>query len=71
VLVTGVEPQSDAAEKGVRPGDVIVRTGTGAAEQPADLRAAVAAAKKSSRSSVLVMISRNGQNAFVPLKVAG
>jgi len=70
VLVTGVAPDSDAAEKGLRPGDLIVRAGGVGATTPKDVGVAVAEARRDHRPSVLLMISRDGRNAFVPLKVA-
>jgi serine protease Do len=70
VVVTHVAPDSDAAEKGIQPGDVILRAGQTRASQPGDVKSAVEAARRSQRKDVLVMVSRNGQAQFVPLKVA-
>lgn len=69
VVVTRVDPNSDAAEKGIAPGDVIVKAGSHASIAPADVAKAVADAKGAQRSAVLLMVNRNGQTAFVPVKV--
>jgi serine protease Do len=70
VVVAGVSPDTDAAEKGLRPGDLILRAGDHAARAPEDVAAAVADAKRAQRKSVLLMVSRNGQNGFIPVSVA-
>jgi serine protease Do len=70
VVVANVAPDTDAAEKGLQPGDLIVRAGNRSAKTPADVSAAVDDARQGRRKSVLLMVSRNGQNAFVPLSLA-
>ena len=67
VVVESVGQNSDAADKGLRPGDVIVKAGAHTAAQPADVAAAVADAKRDGRKSVLLLVSREGQTVFVPL----
>jgi serine protease Do len=69
--VQNVEADSDAGSKGLRRGDVITRAGSSAVNGPADLAAAVAAARKAGRTSVLVGVYRNGRTSFLPLKVSG
>ena len=64
-----VQASSDAGEKGLRRGDVIVRAGDKDAVSPGDIPAAVDAAKKFGRTSVLLQIHRNGRNLFVPIKI--
>ena len=71
LLVMGVEASSDAAQKGLRKGDVMVRAGDRELASAGDLAAAVDAAKKAGRSSVLVGVHRAGRTLFLPLKVAG
>jgi serine protease Do len=70
-VVTSVDQSSDAGEKGLRRGDVIVRAGDRAVATSADLAAVVDAAKKANRPSVLVGVYRSGRTSFLPLKVAG
>jgi len=69
VVVESVQASSDAGEKGLKRGDVIVRVLDKAAAAPADVVAAVAEAKKAGRTSVLLQIHRNGRNIFVPIKI--
>jgi serine protease Do len=70
VRVAGVDSNSDAAQKGLRPGDTILRAGDKAITTPAELKAAVADAKKAGRKSVLLFIGRGGQHTFVPVDIA-
>jgi serine protease Do len=69
VAVASVSGDSDAGQKGLHRGDVIVRAGDARTNAPSDVQAAVAAAKREGRKSVLLMISRNGGTIFVPLKI--
>jgi serine protease Do len=71
VLVESVDQSSDAGQKGLRRGDVIVRAGDRAVASAADLAAVVEAAKKANRTSVLVGVFRAGRTTFLPLKVSG
>ena len=71
VVISAVDPNSDAAQKGVRPDDILVRAGDREVASVADFAAVVDAAKKASRQSVLVGIYRGGRTLFLPLKVAG
>ena len=71
VAVDSVEQSSDAAQRGFRPGDVIVRAGDRQVASAADFAAVVDAAKKAGRTSVLVGVYRAGRTTFVPLKVSG
>jgi serine protease Do len=71
VVVEGVDQTSDAAQKGLRRGDVIVRAGDRAVGSASDLASAVDSAKKAGRQSVLVGVHRNGRTSFLPLKVTG
>jgi serine protease Do len=70
-VIEGVASGSDAAKKGVRRGDVIVRAGDRAVANVQDVAAAIDAAKKTGRSSMLVFIYRDGRQLGVPLKFEG
>ena len=70
VVVESVQASSDAGDKGLKRGDVIVRVFDKPAVSPADILAAVAEAKRANRTSVLLQIHRNGRNIFVPVKIA-
>ncbi len=69
-VITKVDPDSDAADKGLQPGDVVLRIGSRAVKTPADFQAGVAEAKKGGRSSVLLLVQRSqGGTAFVAIDV--
>ena len=67
VLVADVEPSSDAADKGIRPGDIIIRVGQSDVQTPKQVLAAIAVEKKAGRSSVLLRLLSGGAPRFVAL----
>ena len=67
VVVTDVRQDGPAAEKGVRPGDVIVRVGPAKATSPKTVADAVAKADTEKRHAVLFLINRNGTDRFVAI----
>ena len=69
LVITDVDSDSDAADKGIRPGDIIVAVNNKEIHKPQDLTDAVAAAKKKGRSAVLLQVQTNGQNHFVALSI--
>jgi serine protease Do len=69
VRVAGIDESSDAAQKGLRRGDLILRAGDRAINTPAELKAAVAEAKKAGRKSVLLFVGRGAQHTFVPVDI--
>ncbi|MDP3660011.1 Do family serine endopeptidase [Phenylobacterium sp.] len=71
VVIDGVEQTSDAGQKGLRRGDVIVRAGDRDVATASDFASAVDSAKKAGRQSVLLGVHRNGRTSFLPLKVTG
>jgi serine protease Do len=70
-VIDGVATGSDAAKKGVRRGDVIVRAGDHAVANVQDVASAIDVAKKAGRTSILVFIYRDGRQQGVPLKFEG
>jgi serine protease Do len=70
-VIANVDASSDAAQKGVRKDDILVRAGDRDVNAATDLSAVVDAAKKAGRQSVLVGIYRGGRTIFLPLKVSG
>ena len=60
VIVTSVEPGSAAAERGLRPGDVIEEVNHQAVEHPGDVTRALAGAKADPKKPALLLVS-NGQ----------
>ncbi len=69
LAIQGVARNSDAAQKGLQAGDVIVQVGGHDASTVADLSSAVAAAKKAGRKDVLLLVARGGQHIFVPVQI--
>jgi len=69
-VITKVDPDSDAADKGLQPGDVVLRVGNRVVRSPADFQAGVAEAKKGGRSSVLLLVANSqGQTGFVAIDI--
>ena len=72
VVITSIDPGSDAAEKGLRRGDVIVSVNRQAVTQPQQVVAAVDATKRAGRSSVLLLVKRGqGIEAFFGIDISG
>jgi serine protease Do len=72
VVITAVDPNSNAAERGLQRGDIIVAVQGQKVTTPAQVLAAVDAAKKAGRTSVLLLVQR-GSNpaAFVGIDISG
>jgi serine protease Do len=70
VLVTRVDPDSDAADKGIQPGDVVVSVGNKVVHTPQDIKSQISGAQHDGRKSVLVLIDGNSGQRFVALKIA-
>ena len=72
VVITSVDPSSDAAEKGIRRGDVIMSVNRQPVTAPSQVLAAVDAARRSNRSSVLLLVKRGqGPEAFFGVDISG
>jgi serine protease Do len=69
VAIAGIDASSDAAQKGLKRGDVILQAGGHATHAAADVRAAVAEAKKAGRHQVLLFVARGDQHIFVPVEI--
>jgi serine protease Do len=68
VVITEVKPDSAAAQKAVKPGDVIVEVTQEKVKQPADVLARLNAVKKSGRRTVLLLLSdAKGELRFVAM----
>ncbi len=68
VVISAVEPNSPAAEKGLRAGDVIEEVNQQAVETPADVGKSIDALKKSGKKSALFLVSNGaGDVRFVAL----
>jgi len=70
VLVTRVDPESDAADKGIQPGDVLVSIGNKSVRTPQEIKSQIAGAQASGRKILLVLVDGNSGQRFVALKIA-
>jgi serine protease Do len=70
VVVTDVNPDSNAAERGLSSGDVIVSVNSASVKSADDVSAAIAAAAKTGRKAVLMQIEGENGSRFVALPVA-
>jgi serine protease Do len=69
VLVTKVDPDSDAADKGIQPGDVLLKVGYQTVHTPQEVEKIVAAAASAGRKSVLLLVSSGGTAVFVAVDI--
>jgi serine protease Do len=70
LVVTDVDPDSDAADRGIQAGDIITAVNSQDVSTTGDVTRAMDDAAKSGRKSVLVQISRDDNNRFVALPIA-
>jgi serine protease Do len=69
VLITKVDPASDAADKGLEAGDVVISVGNHAVHTPADIQASIKQAKASGRGSVLALVATQNGERFVAIHI--
>ncbi|HYD32395.1 MAG TPA: Do family serine endopeptidase [Azospirillaceae bacterium] len=67
VLVTEVDGGSAAADKGVRPGDVIIEVSQEEVNAPEDVAAKIKKARDQGKKSILLLVDRKGDLRFVAL----
>jgi serine protease Do len=70
VVITDVSPNTPAAERGLKPGDVIMEVQQGEVASPDDVQKSVEAARKADRKFVLMLIQREGGVQYVPLSLS-
>jgi serine protease Do len=70
VVVSGVNPESEAARKGITAGDVIKRVGQQDVKMPSDVARAVEDARKAGRDSVLMLLANEQGDRFVALRLS-
>jgi serine protease Do len=69
VLVTRVDPNSDAADKGLQPGDVLISVSNRSVHTPQDVQKSVADAHAQGRKSVLVLVAGSGGPRYVAVDI--
>jgi len=69
VAVTEVDPESDAAEKGIKAGDVILEVGGQQVVGPKDVAEGVKKAKELGRKAVMLYIKTADQRRIVPIQL--
>jgi serine protease Do len=67
VVVTEVDPDGVAAQKGLRSGDIILEAAGRPVSRPAEISSALDAAKKDGRKAVLLRVKSGDQTRFVAL----
>ncbi|WP_062016453.1 Do family serine endopeptidase [Aureimonas sp. AU4] len=71
VVVTDVDPDSEAATRGVSAGDTIVAVNGKSVNSQREVQDAIKAAKDSGRKAALFQLRQGDQNRFVALPIAG
>jgi serine protease Do len=72
VVITAVDPNANAAEQGLQRGDLIVSVNNQPVANPAQVVAAVDTARKSGRSSVLLLVQRGSTpGVFIGIDITG
>ena len=71
VVVTDVSPNGPAAERGLKPGDVVVEVQQGEVGSVDDVQKRIDAVRKENRKSVLLLIQRQDGLQWVPLSLSG
>ncbi len=69
LVITAIDPESEAAAKGLLPGDLITEAGQQKVETLTDLEARVTEAEEAGRKSILLLIRRGGDPRFVALSL--
>lgn len=69
ILVMGVDPGSEAAQKGLDQGDVIVEINQQSVVDPTEVSKIISKARKNDRKSVLLLVNRGGDVRFVALRL--
>jgi serine protease Do len=70
VVITDVAPNTPAAERGLKPGDVIMEVQQNEVASATDVQKQVDAARKADRKNVLMLIQREGGVQYVPLMLS-
>jgi len=69
IIISDIDPSSEAARKGLDEGDVIVEINQQPVKNPENANDIIRRAAKNNRSSVLLLVNRDGDVQFVALKL--
>ncbi|WP_375616052.1 MULTISPECIES: Do family serine endopeptidase [unclassified Bartonella] len=69
LVVTDVDSDSDAADKGIRPGDIIVTVNNKPVKRVSDIISTIENAQQLGRKAILLQVRTNDQNRFVALPI--
>jgi serine protease Do len=69
VLVTRVDPDSDAGDKGIQPGDVVLSVANKPVHSPKDILTLIAQARSSGRKTILLLVATQGGTRFVAVDI--
>lgn len=69
VVVSDLSVDSDAARKGIRPGDIIAEVNQTPVNDAADIREQIAQARDNGRKSVLMMVQGEAGSRFVAVRI--
>jgi len=69
VLITKVDPDSDAADKGLQPGDIVMSVSNRSVRTPQDVQKTVADARGQGRKSVLLLVATAQGSRFVAVDI--
>ena len=69
VLITKVDPDSDAADKGLQPGDVVMSVSNRNVRTPQDVQKGVSDAQTMGRKSVLLLVATSGGSRYVAVDI--
>jgi serine protease Do len=71
VIITEVDPEGPAAERGVRPGDIILEVAGKAVNTPNDVRDGIDAARSGGKQAVLMRVKSADNTRYVAMPLAG
>ncbi len=69
VVVTSVDDNSPIADRGIQPGDIILKLQNEAIASPADVQKQIDALKKQGKKSALMLVARGDEQRFVPVPI--
>lgn len=70
VLITRVNSRSEARDKGIRSGDIIVEVSKKAVKKPEEISAAIAQAKKQGKKNILILLARGQELRYLTLPIS-